>query len=48
VLCFSAARKVTAGFVTRVDSRHLADEAKRRLVMAAFEDSLHAEMRAGA
>jgi hypothetical protein len=48
VLCFSAARKVTAGFVTRVDSRHLADEARRRLVMAAFEDGLHAEIRVGA
>jgi hypothetical protein len=47
VLSFSAAWKVMAGFVTRVDSRHLADEARRRLVMAAFEDRLHTEIRAG-
>jgi len=43
VLCFSAAQKVAAGFVTRVDSRHLADEARRRVIMAAFLDSMQAE-----
>jgi hypothetical protein len=39
-LRFLAEEKIIAGRLTRIDDRQLAEEAGRRIVMAAFEDSM--------
>ncbi|HZR16509.1 MAG TPA: hypothetical protein VFE51_04215 [Verrucomicrobiae bacterium] len=47
-LSFMAEEKIRQGFVTHVKEAHLVQEARRRIVMAMFTDSLEGEEHVGA